>query len=1121
MDKNIKMKKFLLFTSTVVAVTIVTFFFLKSPNTLQIPELIGDGPKDKNARWTEEYAQQFYSEQAKIQQGLGLANKKGPRRLQKGLSTPSASYANGTLNGFWKSKGPFNMPGAFQFCEMDEGTDTVYAVTCGHYGGVQFIWKGTLKGDDWNIINPQNPARFDDLIVLPNGNNRRVIAAKQNGNIMYSDNGGNNWLTPSGLPSFLQSTIVNRQDNNVLYTSSKGNIYKSTDKGATFQLFQSFGSNANNTKLYSPRWSTQPGASEVYLARDNALYKLNAAKTTFIQTATIPTDGRIAISGDNRKLWIVLNEKKWHSSTNQGVSFNYVPTTGYWYSDPSPDMHAGQFIGINPENPDNIIGGYAIPQSSQDGGITTNADAHSYWGYYQNSVGNDPKVRTNYHPDFQSNQFFYDKDGKLLTLRSSDGGVFLSYNDFTKTGFSSYADMTGIYYNISLFNKPSQETYRGGFIYGHKNQDHLTCGTQDQGWQDTRSTTYGEGMVSWDQVGGGDGPSCITGDGKIGWSYNYEGTGQFRRFELYNGETYTGQKGTKAGPTSFNFTGSSYFTPSVGDWDNGDRIWILSQSLRRIEYNNGTITGKEDLFGSGSSYMQGIAQSKFNADIVYTMRNGIVYKSTNRGTNWSQVANASETGVSGFSQNRGMGWSSPLDDKIVLFATQSGTAVKSIFSNDGGVTWENVTGSGANLFPTAEVNGMAGTKNGKHVFASTNMGPYVFVVDEKKWYPLAAGGNLPVFWGQIVYCVDYGDKEVVHFSTWGQGVWDFVIEEINTQNNVSLTTLNVPTTANCNASITPKITIKNTGSNTLSSVKIKVYINDALDETINHTTSLTTSNTEVITLSEVTVSAKTNYKVVIEQPNGVVDENPADNQTEANINIGGLIAQNTISIKSASTEETSGEGANNGKAINAIDGDPATFWHSQWTGTAAVMPHTIEFNLGKTYNVSSLRWLHRQNNSNGNTKTANIYISNDGIAWGNPELITIPDLTTTQTIDITAKTGQFVKLVIQSNHPGTNNSSLAEINFYGCEYTGPITANSSLKENITVNIYPNPTTNKVNITGNNILQIDILNNSGQTIKTIANPSTNNTVDLHNYPPGTYLVKVNANNKNSIHKVVKQ
>ena len=145
-----------------------------------------EGMEEKDRSWTKEEAQSFYARYKQVKNTLEEYN--APR---DGVEAGGgATHANGQLSGIWKSRGPYNMPGAFQFCEMDEGTDTVYTVTCGHYGGVQFIWKGTLKGDDWEIITPKNPARYDDLIVLPNGNNRRVIAGKQGGNIMYSDNAG-------------------------------------------------------------------------------------------------------------------------------------------------------------------------------------------------------------------------------------------------------------------------------------------------------------------------------------------------------------------------------------------------------------------------------------------------------------------------------------------------------------------------------------------------------------------------------------------------------------------------------------------------------------------------------------------------------------------------------------------------------------------------------------------------------------------------------------------------------------------------------------------------------------------------------------------------------------------
>ena len=1099
---------------------ILTIFFTNSEKATTdtfIPELKGEGFKNKNRAWTLKEAQQFAKEYAIVQK-----NNRAVKIQAKGTNV---GYADGNLHGFWENKGPYNMPGAFQFCEMDEGTDTIYAVTCGHYGGVQFIWKGTLTGDDWKLINPKDPTRFDDVIVLPQGNGRRVIAGRQQDRVMYTDNAGTSWEYSTGLTSAIKSTIVNRQRNNIIYSTDGRKVFTSTDNGTSFQEFQDFGSNAANARLYSPRWAHQPGASDVYLVRDARVYKLNGTETSFTQTGTVPINGSIAMAGDARKLWIVLDGKRWHASTDEGNTFSYVPTTGYWFNDILDNMDGGQFVGVNPEDPDVLIGGYSVPIILKNGGSVTNADARNYWGFYQNAVGNDAKVRNNYHPDFQSSQFFYDGSGNLMTLRSSDGGVFISYNEWTKNGFPTYADMDGIYYNISLFNKPSQETYRGGFMHGYLNPDHLSSGTQDQGWQDTRATTFGDERLYWDQIGGGDGPSCITGDGKIGWAYNYQGTGEFRRIQLYNGNNFRGQRGTTTANQNFSFTGSSFFTPSVGDWEDGNRIWVLSQTLRRIEYNTTTtqITAKEDFFGNGNSFMQGIAQSRANADIVYAMRNGNVHKSTNRGDSWSQIASSTNTGISGFRDNRGMGWSSPLDPNIVLFATQSGTNVKSIFSIDGGSTWEDVTGTGANRFPTAEVNGMAGSKDGNYVFASTNMGPYVFTVSEKKWYPLATDADVPLFWGQIVYCVDYGDKEVVHFSTWGQGIWDFVIEENITTNDVLLSSLDVPSSINCTTTaISPSITIRNKGAEELTSLNLKVYVNDVLKETVMHTTSLTRNESQIVNLPTVTITDQSTIRVVAELPNNEIDENPSNNELTTQVIQEDVLPQEAISIIDFSTQELTGEGPNNGQVIHLLDGDATTFWHSQWTGGGSTMPHELVFDLTSRYDITSLRWLNRSNNNNGNIQEINIYVSDDIQDWGTPTSVNLESVTNEQLLHLATMTGRYLKIDVLSNFNGNSIASIAELNIGGCSNqvvtsTLPI---STINEN-SFQVYPIPATDILHIKGEGISYVEIVNSLGKVMNTLTKEASSYQVNISTYTPGTYFVRINVGEKQIIKKVIKK
>ncbi len=759
---------------------------------------------NKNRGWTAEEAAAYAENFGEVQKSLAL----GKSILAKG----TAAFTDVSTLGTWKSRGPFNVPGSFRFCEVDESTDEVYAVTNGHANGnipnVEFIWKGNLSGDsNWKLLNPKNPARFKDLIVIPNGTNKRVIAVHERGKIMYTDNIGQTWTNATGTPSSLLSTIVNRQDNNVVYTTDGKVVYKSTDKGTTFSVFYTTGiANVNEARLYTPRWNVQTDAIDVYLAVDSKLFKLNAAKTSFdLVNANLPTGGQIAMGGDSRKLWLVTGVS-WHYSTNKGSTFTFQSTHNYAYeATPFEGIEPGEVgqLGVNPTNPNIVIGSYFMPMSTRDGWVTENHDARQFWGFYQNgNIGNDTHLRDYFHPDIQGSQFFYDKAGKLFSLRSTDGGVFKSYTEWEKTSYPDNPSLIANFTNICILGLTSQETYESGFIMGKNNVNDFTTGTQDQGIQNSRLSSYNAPILSWDHTGGGDGPYMISGDGLVGWISEYYGQ-RFTRTNLYDGNgTYVGVKNRPAQIAVF--ADSPVFGGLIADWSDSNRIWTKGAVLRRVEYNpaTNTMTGKQDaLANSGDNAIQGLTQSPKNASLLYALHNGIVFKTTNKGTNWSQIADQTATGMSGAYRNKGSAWSSPIDEKIVLFASPSGTGVRTILSKNGGTTWTNVTGSGANLFPNTDVKGMAGSADGKVIFASTAMGPYVFIVSEEKWYPLALQAGVPIFNGQSVYCQKYNGKEYARFSTWGQGIWDFEFSTgnllgvgDNTKNDITLKVYPNPTT---------------------------------------------------------------------------------------------------------------------------------------------------------------------------------------------------------------------------------------------------------------------------------------------------------------------------------------
>lgn len=82
-----------------------------------------------------------------------------------------------------------------------------------------------------------------------------------------------------------------------------------------------------------------------------------------------------------------------------------------------------------------------------------------------------------------------------------------------------------------------------------------------------------------------------------------------------------------------------------------------------------------------------------------------------------------------------------------------------------------------------------------------------------------------------------------------------------------------------------------------------------------------------------------------------------------------------------STEEP-GEGAPNGLASAAIDGNLGTFWHTQWAGGSPGYPHHFTFDMGKIAKLSKFEVFRRQGDSRGQTRFE-IHTSLDGVNFTN------------------------------------------------------------------------------------------------------------------------------------------
>jgi hypothetical protein len=89
-----------------------------------------------------------------------------------------------------------------------------------------------------------------------------------------------------------------------------------------------------------------------------------------------------------------------------------------------------------------------------------------------------------------------------------------------------------------------------------------------------------------------------------------------------------------------------------------------------------------------------------------------------------------------------------------------------------------------------------------------------------------------------------------------------------------------------------------------------------------------------------------------------------------------------LTVVKVDSEETAGE---NGRGTNAVDGNPNTFWHTQWQDATPECPHEIILELVPPSTIKGFTCLPRQDdNDHGNIKDYEFYVSDDGTDFGQP-----------------------------------------------------------------------------------------------------------------------------------------
>lgn len=138
-----------------------------------------------------------------------------------------------------------------------------------------------------------------------------------------------------------------------------------------------------------------------------------------------------------------------------------------------------------------------------------------------------------------------------------------------------------------------------------------------------------------------------------------------------------------------------------------------------------------------------------------------------------------------------------------------------------------------------------------------------------------------------------------------------------------------------------------------------------------------------------------------------------------------------IPVSNLSVHQFSSEQANQGEyAVNFIDGNLNTMWHSAWNGSDAARTITVKLNEAKY--ISAIEYVPRQDAQNGRVKDGNVMLSVDGVTWYTAsEFTNWANDKTTKTIELGIPVkAQYVKFTATANYGGGSFISGCMLNLF-------------------------------------------------------------------------------------------
>lgn len=668
--------------------------------------------------------------------------------FSESLPVADEKFKNVVEDGFWSSRGPWNVGGRTRAIAIDRMNENILLAGAASGG----IWRSTDHGGSWTLVSPDNQINITSLVQDPrNGKHTTWYAATGeyyggyvpgafylgNGLLKSTDN-GLTWTvipaTSSGTPQtfdnnfdFMHRVAVNKAVDtaDVLYIASYDGVYRSLNGGANWSKRRGSGGVGTSNSVWTDVAVTPSGIVYATLSGGGGQAGIwrssnNGITWANITPAGMPVSslGRIVIGispSDEKQVFFLAHAYNFGKRTvdfqgreewNALWKYTYLSgdgtgSGGYW-SDRSVNLPAfggdfGDFISqrgycldvqVHPVDTNIVfVGGTSLYRSTN--GFSTSGATDWIGGYGVNTRRPDFQVYPNQHPDQHGVVFYPSSPNRMLSVH--DGGISRTENCKAQPLVWQSLNrgyLTTQFYSVAIDRNSTNDVIIGGL--------------QDNG---TLYTGVNNVLNDWNLSLTYDGGFCFVGTNAQEF-YMSAQQGRIFRMKLDNtGKRIQSARLDPAGIARDDYEFINPYTPDASDWKiiyhpTGRAVWrnsdVTAIPLSTALDTNRTLLNWQKLSGTqltdSTDAITAITSAKLPAGMLYYgTSKGKLFKVANAQSGDPQPA---EITGSNFPTAYINCITADPDDAQRLWVVFTNYNVLSIFeTKDGGTTWFPVSGN--------------------------------------------------------------------------------------------------------------------------------------------------------------------------------------------------------------------------------------------------------------------------------------------------------------------------------------------------------------------------------------------------------------------------------------------